>query len=63
MSGPEAGAPPLEEPTRPKVMINLRFTLEDGTAEMVYDVFPECQQAPVEIPSEAVAVSVWLGVR
>lgn len=64
MSGPEAGAPRApERPAQPRVMINLRFELEDGSAAMIYDVFPDSQAEPVRVPKDASSVSVWLGVR
>lgn len=44
-------------------MINLQFTLADGTTVMAYDVHPRSQDEPVEIPDGAVAVTVWLGTR
>jgi hypothetical protein len=44
-------------------VINLEFTLPDGSTVMAYDVHPASQETPVEIPAGAVAVTVWLGTR
>lgn len=44
-------------------MINLEFTLEDGSRVMVYDVHPRSQETAIQIPPGAVAVTIWLGTR
>jgi hypothetical protein len=38
------------------------FHFADGGTVMEYDVHPQSQEDPVNIPDGAVGVSVWLGV-
>jgi hypothetical protein len=44
-------------------VINLEFKFENGSSTMRYDVHPASQETPIEIPTGAVSVVVWLGTQ
>jgi len=45
-------------------VINLEFTMPDGSNQMLYDVHPLSQeQDGLDIPEGAVRVTVWIGTR